>query len=126
MLNMQKNPTSAKDGEEQCFPEASSGVSTCIECREVFEKPVLATVSSNGYSKTYYACPRCLAKVGDTEPMEDEEGEELHTEVKNETEGGEGVTRCEHFLGFLKNRPRDMAIPDECFTCNKMIECLTK
>jgi hypothetical protein len=37
----------------------------------------------------------------------------------------EDDAKCTHFLGYLKKRPRDMPFPDECLTCNKMIECLT-
>jgi len=38
---------------------------------------------------------------------------------------GEDV-KCRHFLGYLKKRPKDMQIPDECLTCDKMIQCLLK
>jgi len=31
---------------------------------------------------------------------------------------------CNHFLGYLKKIPKNTIIPDECFGCLKMIECL--
>lgn len=31
---------------------------------------------------------------------------------------------CSHFLGYLKKFPKNTSIPDECFGCLKMIECL--
>jgi hypothetical protein len=37
----------------------------------------------------------------------------------------EDNVKCKHFLGYLKKRPKDMSFPDECLTCNKMIECLS-
>ncbi|MGQ9545081.1 MAG: hypothetical protein ACUVQX_04775, partial [Candidatus Bathycorpusculaceae bacterium] len=33
---------------------------------------------------------------------------------------------CKHFLGYLRKRPKDSPIPDECLVCEKMIECLTR
>jgi uncharacterized CHY-type Zn-finger protein len=100
-------------------------VSTCSECGEVFTKPVLATVSSGGFSKTYYACPRCLTKVRDTTLPKSEEREKKLVTVQK-TKNSEDEGRCVHFLGFLKKRPKNMPIPDECLTCNRMIECLTR
>jgi len=32
---------------------------------------------------------------------------------------------CSHFLGYLRKIPRNTSIPDECFTCPKMVECLS-
>jgi hypothetical protein len=37
----------------------------------------------------------------------------------------EDDAKCTHFLGYLKKRPKDMSFPDECLTCDKMIECLS-
>src|SRR4030067_379641 len=31
---------------------------------------------------------------------------------------------CPHHLGFLGQRPKGLAIPDECLTCEKIIECM--
>ena len=102
---------------------------TCDGCGENFERPILATIVSNGSSKTYYACPRCLTKVGDLKPQKDDRsrGEEKASTITvhkaKESESKE--VGCEHFLGYLKKRPKNTPIPDECLTCNKMIECLT-
>ncbi|MEM3823885.1 MAG: hypothetical protein QXH87_03030 [Candidatus Bathyarchaeia archaeon] len=98
---------------------------TCGECGEVFEKPVLATISSGGSSRTYYACPRCLTKVKESRSSkaEDESGKAFFA-VQKAKDREEAEGKCPHFLGFLKKRPRNMPIPDECLTCSKMIECL--
>lgn len=101
---------------------------TCGECGEVFQKPVLATVSANGFSRTYYACPRCLTKVEETPAPEKERKDEKvpvsasQKVLKEPAKVGGG---CPHFFGFLRKRPKNMPIPDECLTCNRMIECLT-
>jgi len=31
---------------------------------------------------------------------------------------------CRHFLGYLKTRLKDSAIPDDCLTCNKILKCI--
>ncbi len=31
---------------------------------------------------------------------------------------------CTHFAGYLKNRPKNTPVPDECLTCNEMINCM--
>jgi hypothetical protein len=30
---------------------------------------------------------------------------------------------CEHELGYLQTLPRDAPLPDECFSCDRIIEC---
>jgi len=30
---------------------------------------------------------------------------------------------CEHELGYLQTLPRDAALPDECFSCDRIIDC---
>lgn len=52
----------------------------------------------------------------DTDPpksiMDKPYGKEPEVEIK-----------CEHKLGFLKTLPKDTAIPTECLSCPKIIEC---
>jgi hypothetical protein len=102
---------------------------TCDGCGENFERPILATIVSGCSSRTYYACPRCLTKVGDLKPQKDDrsrEEEKASTIVVHKAKESESSeARCGHFLGYLKKRPKNTPIPDECLTCNKMIECLT-
>ncbi len=31
---------------------------------------------------------------------------------------------CAHFLGYLKTRPKDSPIPDECLTCAALMNCM--
>ena len=31
---------------------------------------------------------------------------------------------CSHFFGYLRKVPKNVAMPDECFGCPKMVECL--
>jgi len=124
---MPENITSTRYCEEGYFlaREKINGL-TCGECGEVFEKPVLATISSGGSSKTYYACPRCLTKVRDTAASKTEKSDEKLTAMQRTKDSEASEGKCAHFFGFLKKRPKNMPIPDECLTCSRMIECLTQ
>jgi hypothetical protein len=87
-------------------------------------------VVSSGYLlEEYYACPRCLSKVGvvernkTVEVDETEEEDKKFQEIEVEDKMEEAVT-CAHYLGYLKRRPKNTPIPEECLTCAKMIECM--
>jgi DNA-directed RNA polymerase subunit RPC12/RpoP len=99
----------------------------CSECHETFQKPLLATVNSHGYTQTYYACPRCLTKVAVVKDSKEKDKEETSPSVgkiKRAEVKHESSVECKHFLGYLKKRPKGTSIPDECLVCDKMVECL--
>jgi DNA-directed RNA polymerase subunit RPC12/RpoP len=102
--------------------------SVCNACGEEFSSPLLAMVFSDYLVEEYYACPKCLSKVRSVERQEqtdiDEPKEEespLGMEVQAPAKTAVG---CGHHLGFLKSRPKNTPIPEECLTCSKMIECM--
>ena len=108
--------------------------SVCSFCREEFEQPLLAELSSGSCVEEYYACPRCLTKVGEVEhgrkaeAEEDlEEEQELHLEVEEtlsvEPHKTEETQSCPHYLGYLKKRQKGTPIPEGCLTCTQMIDC---
>ena len=111
-------------------PSETHESSRCNTCGEEFETPLFTVVSSGYLLEEYYACPRCLSKVGSVErnkTVEVDEAEEkdeksLEIEVENKTE--EAVP-CAHHLGYLKRRPKNTPIPEECLTCAKMIDCIS-
>jgi cytoskeletal protein RodZ len=35
-----------------------------------------------------------------------------------------GFQNCVHHFGYLKSRPRKKPVPDECFGCPKVLQCL--
>jgi DNA-directed RNA polymerase subunit RPC12/RpoP len=117
----------------QCVPVSGS---TCSACGESFENPLLAMVFNESVVEEYYACPKCLSKVASFRQKPDVEGvdetenvqavakalEETAAdvaEVENGVEAG-----CLHELGYLKRRPKNTPIPEECLTCSKMIDCM--
>jgi DNA-directed RNA polymerase subunit RPC12/RpoP len=102
----------------------SAAGSTCGACGESFENPLLAMVFNESVVEEYYACPNCLSKVASLRQKPDvEEVDEAEDEVA--VEGGvEGLADCAHQLGYLKRRPKNTPIPEECLTCSKMIDCM--
>jgi hypothetical protein len=100
---------------------------TCGECGEEFERPLVATNSSGGRVQTYHACPHCLTEVAERMKQREEKSEapgfSLGESKKPSTKLDTNVN-CPHSLGFLKRRPKDTAIPEDCLTCERMIECM--
>jgi hypothetical protein len=123
---MQRNGYLSRRDEEDCSLRKHNDDCTCDECGEMFQKPLLATVMSNDSSQKYYACPRCLTKVSDVKIQEKEENKEASPSRDLGKVGTmhEENAKCQHFLGYLKKRPKDASIPDQCLTCTKMVECL--
>lgn len=102
----------------------------CSECRRTFQKPILATVSSQGHVQKYYACPLCLSKLTVIKQQKGEGAKEAWASIENHMKTSEAKEEnnsgCQHFLGYLKTRSKDKSVPDECLTCNKMIECMIR
>jgi len=115
--------------EENRYLMTKSALFKCRECDETFSQPLIATISSGGNSRTYYACPRCLSKVSEAKkPQSTKNTEYAVTEKQSFKPAGknEEYVNCKHFFGYLKGRKKDAAIPDECLTCEKMVECLIR
>jgi DNA-directed RNA polymerase subunit RPC12/RpoP len=125
---MEYSISSPKIGIENPHLSATQASSICRTCGEEYKTPLLAMVSSGILVEEYYACPKCLSKVESVERQKsvevdeaEEEEEALKMEIKDTLE--ENVA-CTHNLGYLKWRPKNTPIPDECLTCSKMIECM--
>jgi len=107
----------------------------CPSCRQKFEQPVLAELRSGTATEQYYACPRCLTKVGEAEHEKRATTEEAHEEQDAELpveetavtvvekEKAEETQSCPYSLGYLRKREKGTPIPEGCFTCSRMIEC---
>lgn len=121
---------SLKPERENYFFTGNQTGTRCVGCKETFQKPILATISSSGSVQTYYACPNCLSKVTSMKSHKSEESKETLISEKDFKKAvktkHEDTVECKHSLGYLKNRPKDTPIPDECLTCEKMIECLLR
>ena len=130
---MERNIAALKFEFERDVLSAAHGDSTCDICGEEFDNPLLAMVFADSLVEEYYACPKCLSKVASIreESVEVAEVDEAEVEgemeepaaLKFESSVGEDAG-CAHQLGYLKNRPKNTPIPEECLTCSKMIDCM--
>ena len=122
---------SLKVGQEEYLPTNPEGIS-CDSCGVKFEKPLFTTMASGQVLKEYYACPKCLSKIISVDvqkPKEDIKSEEfVKDEPKIENQKVEqnngSIPGCKNTIGYLKRRPKNTPIPEECFTCSKMIDCM--
>jgi hypothetical protein len=112
------------------------------ECRKIFEKPVKLNDLSQNPPRVYSACPHCgfdletasPSAVGKKtkmpfkipqSPKESTEISEKPTAAKDNKKLQERPPKCSHFLGYLRKIPKNTTIPDQCFSCPKMVECLS-
>lgn len=113
-------------------PPENHNSTKCLVCNEEFSEPLYAAVTAGYLVEEYYACPRCLSKINPIETSTTTKSQETE-EAKQETtaqepeieEKSEETTVCPHHLGYLKQRPKTTPMPEACFTCPKMIECMT-
>jgi len=40
------------------------------------------------------------------------------------TQSSTGFQSCVHHFGYLKNHPKNAPVPDECFGCLRILDCL--
>jgi len=63
--------------------------------------------------------------IVEKEPKKREAQKETATrQTKPSTKQTDVNFQCSHQFGFLKQLPRNTAVPDECFGCPKVMQCL--
>ena len=123
------------------------------ECRKIFDKPIVSTDSHNPAS-VHSTCPHCGFDLETASPVRTPKKlRGVETQLKPEeptkrvetsritTEKLSGPPaekqsapaakfkqlrppECRHFYGYLKKIPKNTSIPDECFGCLRMVDCL--
>lgn len=102
-------------------------VDSCGRCGRVVSAPVrLTDLSRRPVKETYYACPFCFSRL-DVEDVK----EHLEHSHAHEKSGGKklalvAVSNCSLGFGYLRTRPKDSVIPDECLTCSRILQCMVK
>ena len=117
------------------------------ECRKIFDKPVALTDLSQNPTSVHSACPHCgfdlqtvspvrtsktfekavKTPLKQEEPLERVEASKITTEKQSSPPPKSLQARppeCRHFFGYLKKIPKNTPIPDECFGCLRMVDCL--
>jgi hypothetical protein len=120
------------------------------ECRKIFQKPVALTDLSQTSPQVYSACPHCgfhldmtsLSTVGKKTrmpfkiPRSPEESTKISEKPKADKDNQKlpaaspktlqaRPPKCSHFFGYLRKIPKNTTIPDQCFSCPKMVDCLS-
>jgi len=112
------------------------------KCGKFFSEPIKLTVRAESSLETYYACPHCFSRVSDLDNLEKSPKETPSTDLKKgldeaplkdlkkakpeEAKGNEKdkPVGCAHYLKYLKTRPKDAPIPDDCLTCAALMKCM--
>lgn len=103
--------------------------SSCEACGRIFLNSIQLTNHSETPMETYNACPFCFAKQQDLRLEQSEvkistNSESVETPLNTIDDSPPKQTDCPHQLGYLKARPKNTPVPDDCLTCLKMIQCL--
>ena len=70
---------------------------------------------------------RVLDAISAKSQKEEEEiPEKPSKEEEKDSEGEESPKGCSHHFGYLAHRPKDASIPQECLTCQKIVDCMLK
>ena len=129
---METNPNTLEDNSETQVVIDAQANTVCNVCGEEYANPLLTELVSGDHAEEYYACPRCLTKVGEVERQDrlevDEAGgeeaeESADVQAEHEPVKPADAPGCPYYLGYLKKRQKNSPIPENCFTCTKMIEC---
>lgn len=75
---------------------------TCLnpKCNRTFNNPIFVENLSSEETISYSGCPYCLTRITETR------------------------TSCMHHFGYLSKSSRGKDIPEECITCEKVVECM--
>ena len=116
----------------QIPPKSESLACPNKKCGKPITEPLRMVDLSNGSKeKVLYVCPYCMSRLEavagqESSPKSSAEKSDAAVEKPNEASetGQSGPQGCLHFLGYLKGRPRDTPIPDECLTCPEAVKCM--
>ncbi len=112
------------------------------KCGKMFHEPIELTVKVKDSLETYSACPHCFSRVSDPETLKISQKETTLKNLKKALDAVPPSDRkttlpkeakdteedkpagCKHFLKYLKTRPKDAPIPDDCLTCAALMKCM--
>jgi hypothetical protein len=109
------------------------------ECGRVFANPIIVQDLSSKNESSYCACPYCLTEV--VMEKTSEVKEEKRTLKKKRAKIKEVKAqppkvklaqpslekhKCPYYFGYLSQRSKKEKIPEECMTCEKIVQCMLK
>jgi len=107
-------------------------------CGRVFDNPIKVKNLGAEQTEPYDACPYCLTEIVLEEThtiMEEKQkpkvnGIEVKEPSMRSTEGkpakGLTVQGCKHHFGYLSERSSREKMPEECITCEKIVQCMLR
>lgn len=114
---------------------------TCAnpKCRRVFANPIIVEDLSLNETGPYQACPYCLTELA-VEGIAEAEAEDEELEKGAKTQASERIEKrelkltpesltdhgCSHHFGYLSERSKSEGIPEECMTCDRIVQCMLK
>ncbi len=103
-------------------------------CKKPFPNPLKTLNLQANPNETYFACPFCLTKVEGYEVQSRKDDKTSHK--KDESKKSDAVLKnavafdkeptCQHKMGYLSERSNKEQIPDECFVCKDIVDCMLK
>lgn len=110
------------------------------QCGSVFADPIIVQDLSSKNGSSYSACPYCLTEIVieknseskeekptlKTKSAEIEETIAQPTTLKPAEKSSVKDNKCLYHFGYLSQRSRKEEIPEECLTCEKIVECMLK
>jgi DNA-directed RNA polymerase subunit RPC12/RpoP len=124
---MERNLSSWKLENDEHAHEETYPNHKCDGCGGEFQRPLLATVTSNEVVQRYYACPRCLTQVREERRRQNQGSSDTQFSIRDAVKPAAKLddnVKCDHFFGYLRKRDKNSPIPEDCLTCEKMIECM--
>ncbi len=104
-------------------------------CGKAFASPIKAENLGSKKVEVYDACPYCLTEIIAEETsliMEEKQkskAKEMEIEEPSISLTPEKSTEkpsCKHSFGYLSQRSSKEKIPEECMTCEKIVQCMLK
>jgi hypothetical protein len=111
------------------------------KCGRTFAEPVLVENLTAQNGGSYYACPYCFTEIMlEKESVISTNEQELEREKTKtkppkvpepakktlDQQSSETPQKCQHYFGYLSSRSKKDPIPEECMTCEKLVECMLK
>lgn len=110
------------------------------ECGMVFANPIIVQDISSKNESSYNACPYCLTEMVIEKASEVKEERRTLKKKRPKIEEAEAQPpklkpprplsltedKCGYHFGYLSQRSRKEKIPEECMTCEKIVQCMLK
>jgi len=110
------------------------------ECGKVFADPIIVQDISSKNESSYHACPYCLTEIviektpeieekrrtRNKKRIEIEEEKVRPVKIKSTQQPSLEQHECLYHFGYLSQRSRKEEIPEECMTCEKVVQCMLK